>query len=407
MTRTCRFGFASRSGQAEWSFDGSYLVVTPDQGSPIPVPVTEVAGIAGDGYELRLALPGAPGPGSDAPDAEDGFRDLVLTHLGAEGATLVEDLRRAWLPARAGVLRLSGSGRGKPFAGFVASFAGVGTAGSPEPFHGLLFEDVLVFAREGRDLEPLFLALVDAVEFEEAAYSVRVRQSSGREVLFSKMAGRTEEFLRALRANRSLLAAEAGAALAAAAPTLPAGSRSVLAGMWPPGRLLEIEAMDTICPGFAGVLRETLLPESLRLQEAQYLLNWAAAGSSWLGCTRETAELGGETARKGGSFWLLCGKEGTWFLEALSSEDRATYCFAGGEDTPELAAGLLCAPQFSREALYSPLEELRGDKAELAIAAQSLGFLVELRGRFRGRVIHQTLEGWREDIDRLSRGARN
>jgi hypothetical protein len=93
-----------------------------------------------------------------------------------------------------------------------------------------------------------------------------------------------------------------------------------------------------------------------------------------------------------------------WFLEALSIEDRATYCFSGGDDMPALVSRLLCAPQFSREALYSPLQELTGDSADLAIPAQYLGFLVELRSRFRDRVIHQSVEGWRKDVEKLGNG---
>ena len=98
---------------------------------------------------------------------------------------------------------------------------------------------------------------------------------------------------------------------------------------------------------------------------------------------------------------MLSGKGGVWFLEALSSGDRATYCFAGGEEMPALVSRLLCAPQFSREALYGPVDTLIGDRAELAIAAQFLGFLARLRGCFRGRVIHRSVEGWQAEMDAL------
>ncbi len=417
MARTCRFSFGDRSGAAEWSYDGEYLVVSPEQGSPLSFAAREMAGIAGDGYTLRLTLPGegggklvavspVSGPTAAGPTAtaKAGGAELLLSHLGAEGPTLLERLRREWLVARAKVLRLGGSGEGEPVvghgrAGFRPSSSQ--PAGTPEPFWGLLFEDVFVFAREGRDLEPLFLALFGAVEFDEATYEVRVRQWPGEELVFSKMARQTEGFLNHLRKSREVLAEESAVALAAAVPTLPAGSRGELAGMWMPGRLLEIEAMDAICPGFAGVFRQKWLPGLARHEEGEYLLGWASSGSSWLGCAREKATSSGETGDEGSPLWLLCGKEGVWFLEALSSEDRATYCFAGGEEVPALVARLLCAPQFSREALYSPVEELDGDSADLAIPAQFLGFLVELRERFRGRVIHQTIEGWSSEVARL------
>ena len=87
-----------------------------------------------------------------------------------------------------------------------------------------------------------------------------------------------------------------------------------------------------------------------------------------------------------------------WFLEALTGEDRATYHFSAGDEMPALVSRLLCAPQFSKEALYGPPETLTGEQADLAIAAQFLGFLVRLRARFRGRVIHTSLESWQKDI---------
>lgn len=379
------------------------MVVMPEQGSPISVAVNELAGIAGDGYELRVSLLG--------------LEELVLSRLGAEGPTLLEGLRRAWIPARAKVLRLGGSGEGKPFTGRVAGLDGTPavegtapTAGAPagagDPFHALLFEDVLVVAREGRDVEPVFPALLSAVEFDEPAYSVRLRQWPGQEIVLSRMAGQTEEFLRALRANRSALAAESAAALAAACPALPAAPRGALAGMWLPGRLLELEAMEAVCRGFDKAFRDGLLPALLRHAEGEYLLRWASGGSTWVGSTRRTAASSGETGDEGSPLWLLSGKKEVWFLEALSSEDRATYCFAGGEEVPALVSRLLCAPQFLREALYSPLSELSGDKADLAVAAQFLGFLAELRKRFRDRVIHQSPENWRTNVDRLSKSGR-
>ena len=61
---SCRFTLGSRSGSAEWSFDepSLVLVVAPEGGSPLAYPVREMIGVAGDGYTLRLTIPG-PRPG--------------------------------------------------------------------------------------------------------------------------------------------------------------------------------------------------------------------------------------------------------------------------------------------------------------------------------------------------------
>ena len=123
---------------------------------------------------------------------------------------------------------------------------------------------------------------------------------------------------------------------------------------------------------------------------AQFLLDWAGPASCWLGCSREAGESGEAL------LWVLAHKNGVWFLEALTGEDRATYHFAAGDEMPALASRLLCAPEFSKEALYGPPETLTGERADLAIAAQYLAFLVDLRAAFQGRVIHTTPESWQQ-----------
>lgn len=427
MARTGRFSFEGRSGTAEWSFDGSTLAISPEDGGPLSFTVKEMTGVSGDGYTVRVGLEGATAP-------------LELSMLGHDGPTLLESLRREWTKARAKVLRLGGSGDGWPTPGQIAGLDGQGAQGAAaEPFNALVFEDVLVVAREGRDLDPLFLALVEKAAFDEATYTVHMDEWPGRSVVFSKLAKETDEFLRRLSDNRALLAEEAAVTLAASVPSVPAGPRAVLAGTWMPGRLLDISRMNALCPGFEQAFSSEWSPSLLRHEEGAYLLEWATAGSTWLGCTREAdapgapggdeAATGDEAGKdevaqsepvpskpaaakpampkpaEGGTatrpLWMLAGKKGTWFLEALSIEDHATYCFAGGDDMPALVSRLLCAPQFSKEALYNPLNELVGDNADLAIPARSLGFLVELRKRFKQRVIHQSVEGWQKEIDKL------
>jgi hypothetical protein len=79
---------------------------------------------------------------------------------------------------------------------------------------------------------------------------------------------------------------------------------------------------------------------------------------------------------------------GSWSLELLSHGDYATYLFGGGEELARLVEGLVRLPEFSREALYLPLEELTGERSPYAIPARELPLLRELRTRFTGRKIH-------------------
>ncbi len=408
MAGTCQFSFAGRSGEADWVYDGSSLVVTPVGAAPLTFAVKEFRGIAGDDYTAKAL----------APDA-DGTMELVLSRLGHDGPTLAESLRRDWLRARTDVLRLTGSGEGRLVVGQVSGLDdGAATSGgSPappvvsEPFRAYLFEDVMVVAREGRDLEPVFLSLIDSMSFDEAAYTVRVKEWPGREVVFSKLAKQTDEFVDRQGRARDLLSKESAATLAAAVPGLSAAGRASLAGAWMPGRLMELSGMEALCPGFDQEFRKVWLEDALRREEALYLLGRASPGNTWLGCTREGEDAsgadGGQSVERREAavprpLWMLAGIGGSWFLEPISIEDHATYCFKGGDELPPLVSELLCAPQFSKEALYSPLEDLTGQNAELAIPAAQLRFLVELRERFAGRVIHQTVESWKKEIERLS-----
>jgi hypothetical protein len=417
MAGTCQFSFGQSSGAAEWSFDGASLVVTPE-GGPLTFAVKELAGISGDDYTVKAIVPGAAAVGTAGSQPKGGSTELVLSQLGHDGPTLAESLRREWLNARTETLRLGGSGEGWLALGQVAGLGSgvMGSGGAPEPFRALLFEDVLVIAREGRDLEPVFTALVESVIFDDATYTIHVDEWPGRKISFSKLAKQTDEFLRRLRENRTLLAKESAATLVAATPGLPADARGTLAGTWMPGRLMELARMNAGCPGFEATFRGEWLARLLRREEGAYLLEWASPAATWLGCTREAEGDGGgaavagddtsAAAGAGGSdgerpLWMLSGKKGVWFLEALSIEDRATYCFKGGDEVPALISRLLCAPQFSKEALYSPLQELSGESADLAIPARFLGFLVELRARFQDRVIHQSVEGWKKGVDKL------
>jgi hypothetical protein len=163
--------------------------------------------------------------------------------------------------------------------------------------------------------------------------------------------------------------------------------------------------MEGLCSGFEAAFRAGWLPSLLRCEEGGFLLEWASPAGTWLGCTREGGEdgAGGAPDDPPPPLWMLAGKKGVWFLEALAMEDRATYCFKGGDEVPALVSRLLCAPQFSKEALYTPSAELAGERADLAIPARYLGFLVELRTRFQSRVIHQSAEGWRKEVEKLTK----
>ncbi|HUK13902.1 MAG TPA: hypothetical protein VLW17_11435 [Thermoanaerobaculaceae bacterium] len=402
MPRSCSLTRAGLASPAEWSLDDETLVVAPDGAPPEACPVREIAGIGGDDYTLEVKL------------ADGGF---TLGKLGADGSTLQERLRRLWLPQRAAALRLAGTGDPQPYSG------AVGPAGAGRPFRGLLFDDLLAFAPDGADVEPLFLPLVKAVTFDESGYVVRVQPWDGGAVEFARLAGRTEEFARGLRDRRGALAAAASRVLAAHLPALGPASLAALAAVWLAGRVLSTADLDRSARGAADAALASWAAALPRRAEADALRRWAA-GTVFLGYSRadalgaapetsaepspteKTGTSGEEGAAASGAppdalLWLLAARGDAWLLEELTVGDHATYRFQAGPELPELVSRLLCAPQFSREALYLPLEKLVAARSELAIAARELPFLAALRQRFRSRILHGGAKAWQDAISRV------
>lgn len=389
-----RDGFA---GRCTWAFDGETLLLTPE-GHPAEAHLLrEVQGLGGaDEHTVELTVSG---------------RTVTLSRLGGDGPTLRERLARTWLPARAQALRLTGSGEPPTFTGAITD------GGAARPFRALLFDDVLAFATPGCDVQPLFLARLATVACDRPAYRVIAAAWGGAAVTFSRLGGETEAFSAALAARRQGLAAEAAAVLAAHLPALAPGARAALGSAWLPGRLLALPDLERTATGIAPALRAGWFAALPRAAHAETLLAWAAAGKAFLGYSRPVPEAaeeddGAEAPASPGDaasatsapndptapLWLLAGRADGWLLECLSLGDHATYRFAAGDEVPELVEQLLCAPQFSRTALYRPLEGLVGAQAEFAPAARDLPFLRALRACFAGRIIHTSLATWQQAL---------
>ena len=297
-----------------------------------------------------------------------GAGGTVLFHAGRTTAPpWLEALRRDWMKARARVLRLGGSGEGWPVSGQVAGLGGPGQrqGSGAEPFRALLFEDVLVVAREAATWSRCSWLSLENGAFDEATYTVRVDEWPGAGSGLLE-AGQADRRVRRPPAREPGAAGRGGSGdSGGGGPRAPGGPAGRLAGMWMPGRLLELAEWTRSVRGSSRPFAASGCRALRHAEEGAYLLDWAvAAARTWLGCTRERGraprgETRGRARRQPRQvqrpLWMLAGKDGIWFLEALSIEDHATYCFTGGDEIPALVSRLLCAPQFSKEALYSPL----------------------------------------------------
>jgi hypothetical protein len=361
MARTCRLVRAGRSVDAQWRRDGDALVLSPAGAPAFAVHLAEVSGLAGDGFSVRLRVP-------------DG--EIALERLGGDGPTLLEALRRDWPVARAAVLRLAAGGR--PNEVFSGNLDSPGLRGH---FDGFFVGDRLIVAPEGGDVVALFAADFASISFDEEAYAVRAAGWDGGQTVFTRLGGKTAAFTGALQAAREELSRQAAEVLARFLPTLAAGPRADLAAQWLPGRLLSIENLERIAPGFEVSFFASWLAASPRAETGRTLMAGLAPGDRFLGYA---APAEGEAP----PLWLLAFRGGTASLELLSHGDYATYLFHRGEELPGFVQGLVRLPEFSREALYLPFEELTGERGIYAIPARDLPLLKALRASFAGRKIH-------------------
>jgi len=361
VARTCRLVRAGRSVDAQWHRDGDALVLSPSGAPALTVQLGEVSGLSGDGFSVRLRVP-------------DG--EIALEKLGGDGPTLLEALRRDWPVVRAAVLRLAAGER--PNEVYSGNLASPGLRGH---FDGFFVGDRLIVAPEGGDIVPLFAADFASISFDEEAYALRATGWDGVQTVFTKLGGKTVAFAAALQTAREVLSRQAAESLARFLPTLAAGPRADLASQWLPGRLLSLEELERIAPGFEVSFVSSWLAATPRAESGRALMAGLPPADRFLGYA-PPAE--GEAP----PLWLLVLRGETASLELLSHGDYATYLFHKGEELPGLVQGLVRLPEFSREALYLPVEQLTGERGIYAIPARDLPLLKQLRACFAGRKIH-------------------
>lgn len=361
MSHGCRLVRDGNGVAANWRRDGDTFFISPTSGLALTVALEEVSGISGDGFTISL---------------HTSIGEITLDRLGADGPTLLQELRRDWPMLRARLLRLTGGDSpGKVFSGTIVSNEYRGA------FRGFLCGDRLIVAPEGADLKALFLADCSVISFSEQAYAVSCTGWEGEETTFSKLGGETAAFTAVLQTVREKLADEADVTLARHLPTLSPAARVELGSQWLPGRVLSFAALERMAPGFEAAFLASWLTSCPRTDEGRKLMEGIAPSDRYLGfavaCEGEEPML-----------WLLVRCASAWNLELLSHGDYATYLFAGGEELPGLVSGIIRLPEFAREALYLPMEELTCERAKYAVPARDLPLLGDLRARFSGRRVH-------------------
>ncbi len=376
-----------------WSLEKDILHLATGSFGTLALPISEISGFSLDGPVLTLFLK---------------QRKVLLARMGGGAETLLDLLERRWPILRAEALRLTG--RGEPCS-YACTFGDLDSIALPG--RAVVFDDLLLVFQTGQDLSPIFLPLVENVLLDEEAYALALKGWDGWTFTFSRLGPRLQEFAERVTRGRAALTAEASALLRSCLPSLDAFALMAVSSAWLPGRLLSLEELSTLSADLPGALK-TLVLDTPRRREAEALqrgrshhdVYFALAAPSTGAPEPEEAAPGFEgevTAPAEGQplpalLWMAVRRDGHWILEALSEGDRATYAFEAGDEGPKLLSMVLCAPQFSREALYLPIERLTGERAPLAAAARELPFLRDLRARLKVRALHTSFDAWRKSL---------
>lgn len=138
MTPLAVFSRPGHFGSVEWELEGRTLHIAAQGLPPETYSLREITSVTGDDFTIHLGYDG---------------NTMTLSRLGDDGAGLRSRLLEAWPVIRADALQITGTGNPRRYTGTYAA-----CEGSPVPFAGFLYDDVLIIAGAGSDIRPLYLS---------------------------------------------------------------------------------------------------------------------------------------------------------------------------------------------------------------------------------------------------------
>ena len=288
---------------------------------------------------------------------------------------------------------------------------------------------------------------LQAIEFDEALYAVRLRVEGELPTHVFKLGERFDESTAILGRLRHEMNARVSAGLQSIVPALSEGEAMSLAHVVGHGRAFRRDEAEAAAPGsWEGLWQAVLGTPALR-ESFGHLAAGVDAGGIYLGLTVDAqpeVEPAGESAASGGEpvaqeagaetptavvqpaaptttdtagtapaagyvSWFLIARpaERKLLLEVTSESGHATYVFridpAQVEREARQVSRALVALNFAREPIYLPEERLStGDRRRYRLALRKLPYLADLRSRFVGRGIHDA--GWKKQVAKLLTG---
>jgi len=383
-------------GACQFRFDAETAIVTPASGTPI----------AFDLGDVDLAVPGE----WDFQIVLFTGRRLQLRQFGAAFPGMSEELLAAWRNRTVRCLLLEDLQEVARYSGTAAIH---GAPAGPAEIR-LYQSNIAVLPLNGPALQ-WRLAEVDAVTFDEAAYSVTL-ESAGEKLTIARLAKKTGEFRQNLGEALDALHTHQADALHATFPFLDPDQLQRLLEAMPEGRSVPLAKLQAI----HSKLPEALVARAVDAPLRPYFdaLRARSVGDSLMTGFKfvrpdeaeasATPEAEADATPEGQPlfFWFffpLANGRVAW--EATTGSGRATYFFEAAAPVEEAIARLtrgLALVNFRREPVYlkdASLEQ-QAKFHRYAIGSRKLPDLRALRAAFRGRALHTCLEAWTAQVEK-------
>lgn len=387
-------GVVSSQGACELGFDNKVCTVTSQAGVPITFDLGDVDKVISGDWDLTLHL----------------YTEykLQLKQFGAAFDRMKGELLSAW---RERVLRCLLLEDLEEIDRFDGSAAFNGKPGSPAEIR--LFKSNLAVLPANTAPAQWRLAEVERFQFDNGTYQASFRSFDEEEIVVSRLAKRTDEFVAKTNAALTDLSTKASLALHAEFPFLNPEQLAKLQRTVPEGRSAKISRLREIHPKLVDTWSARCVDDRLRpyFDELQKLAVEESIMTGYKFTAMTEDEQNGDAVEEPDAqqlfFWFFFPLRDRNIVawEASTGTGRATYLFRLDRESPieqqiaRLTRGLALI-NFRREPIYLPDESLGATPKfhRYSIAARKLPELRMLRAAYMGRAIHATLESWRSQL---------
>lgn len=415
-----------QSGACRIAFDEESLRLVAGAGPGMAVDLGDIDEIAAADYELHLKL-------------HDGSA-VRLFRFGSQLQNLRHDLVESWRRRLIRCLLVEDRDEIARAEGVAALDSADGSFRAPAEIR-LYRRNLAVFPAVGAPFQ-WRLAEIDALDFDEAAYSLIL--SSGRErLVLTKLARKTREFAAQLSEAMGMLAERSTQVIRAVFPFLSVEGFQQAAALWKEGHAVPLERFAAVHPSAAEALEHNCVGG--RARPYFDFLKERAAGlyAGYKFVRKEEAEEGDgapeeeeeeETGSGGGAadaaelplvdavdesllFWFFfpmrsaasqSGGADLAAWECSSLAGRATYFFrlpsaCGTDEAVSRLSRAMAVLNFRREPVYLADRSLELEPRYrcYAIAKRRIPVLQELRRSFCGRALHTSPAAWRKQVESI------